>query len=267
MGNDEYRSIKDKITDAYRDGGAPRVAVVAWRRTIDPFVRWRERTYIARRNPFITAKARIANQPVVHAIGDSHSIPLGGVYPFRVTWMGGATAFNLDKEGSTTGSREKLEEALTHVKPDRDVVLLILGEIDSRIHIFNQYEKRGRKQTFDELIEATVERYGAVVLRLKRDGYRVVIHSVPATPYQDNIFEVEHYADDEVRAQIVREFNRQLAEWSAAHGVEYLDMYSVVSDDRGFIRRELTSDGTHLNESALPLYQDWVRRDVLRGRS
>lgn len=260
------RTLKSKAGDALKQGGPLRLVVMAWNKAVHPLLLWRDRTWLSRRNAIITLQCRLRGLPVVHVVGDSHSHVFRGVYPFRVTWLGAATAYNLGKEGSTTGSKEKLDAALKHVRKDRDVVLLVLGEVDSRIHIFNQYVKRGRTQSMEELIDATVERYGAVVCRLRDEGFRVVVHSVPATPYQGNIYEVDNYADDQTRAQIVREFNERLSAWCAANGIEYLDMYSVVSDEQGFILKDLTTDGTHLDQAALPLYQDWVRREVLRGR-
>ena len=89
---------------------------------------------------------------------------------------------------------------------------------------------------------------------------------VPAAPYQDNIYGVVYYADAEMRSRIVREFSARAMEWCAKNGVEYLDMYRVVSDDDGFIRREMTTDGTHLNAAALPIYRRWARR-VSRKRA
>jgi len=260
------RSISQKVREALREGGLRRVIVMAWARALHPLVRWLDRTVAARWNPAIVCAARLRGLPVVHVVGDSHTLVLAGVFPFRVTWMGAATAYNLDKAGSTTGSREKLARALRHVR-SKDVVLLILGEVDSRIHIFDQFVKRGGADTTEELIRRTIDRYGVVILKLKSEGYRVVVHSVPATPYQDNIFEVENYADEETRARIVAEFNLQLSDWCAANTIEYFDMYSLVSDERGFIRRELTTDGTHLDRSALPIYRHWVQCNASPGRT
>lgn len=245
----------------------PRLAQMAWNRFVHPFRLWRDHTWLWRRNFWITVQCRLTRSPVVHVIGDSHTQVFRGVHPFRVTWLGAATAYNLDKSGSTTGSKEKLAAALRHVHRRRDVVLLVLGEVDSRIHIFNQYVKRERMQSMEELIDATIARYGLVVLRLKSAGYRIVIHGVPATPYQDNIYGVANYADEETRAVIVGAFNTRLSAWCATNGIEYLDVYSVVSDERGFILRELTTDGTHLDARALPIYQEWVSREVGQGKT
>ena len=260
-------SIGDKVREARSQGGWLRVVAMAWAKAVHPIALWLQRTAADRWNPFVVLAARVLGRPMVHAVGDSHTLVLAGVFPFRVTWMGAATAYNLGKAGSSTRSSEKLARALTRVRKADDVVLLILGEVDSRIHIFGQYMKHDGAESMEELVRKTVDRYGDVILSLKGQGYRVVVHSVSATPYQDNIYGVEHYADDETRARIVAEFNRQLSAWCLANAVEYLDMYSLVSDERGFIRRDLTTDGTHLDRSALSIYREWVRCNVSPGRA
>lgn len=261
MSEQRAKPIADKLRRAYREGGPVRILSMGARRAIHPLASWRQRTAPSWCNPLIVARCRLAGRRVVHVAGDSHALIFSCKYPFRMTWLGAATAHNLGKADSSTGSKQKLAVALKHVR-EGEPVILVLGEIDTRIHIFNQYEKRDRAHTLDELIGNTIDRYGAAVLELAQAGYRIVLHSVPAAPYQENIYGVDHYADDETRSWIVREYNRQLSRWCAVNGVEYLDMYSVVSDEQGFIRRELTTDGTHLNEAALPLYLEWVRANV-----
>ncbi len=249
----------DKICRAWEQGGLSRVAGMAWARAWHPVVRRWSESWVTRRNGVIALQRRLMRRPVVHAIGDSHTHVLRGISPFVVTWLGSATAFNLGKPGSSTGSSGKLEAALRAVDKSRDVVLLVLGEIDTRIHVYLQYVRRGGACSFEQIIDEIIERYGAVILRLASQGYKVVVQSVPAVPRQGNIYDVEHYADDAKRAVIVRVFNEALSRWCRDHGVDYLDLYSVVSDERGFILDGLTDDGTHLNAAALPLYAGWVR--------
>jgi hypothetical protein len=253
------RSIPEKVRRALNEGGLGLVLARAWRRAVRPLRR------ALGRNAGIVARCRFAGDRVVHVIGDSHTAVCRGVYPFRVTWLGSATAHNLGRPGNTTQSHEKLIEALRHVNKQRDLVLLIVGEVDCRIHVYEQYVNHSYTKSFGEIISATIARYGTLVENLKAQGYRVVLQSVSGAPYQGNIFGVEHYANDETRACIVREFNRQLSAWCSDSEVEYFDTYSVASDERGFIRRGLTADGTHLDASALPIYTEWVDRVVLRG--
>jgi len=150
MSEDAKRSFGQKVREARREGGWSRVAVMAWSKAVHPLVLWLQRTAPERWNPIVVAAARISRHPVVHVIGDSHTLMLAGAYPFRVTWMGAATAYNLGKEGSSTRSLEKLTKALAHVRRDNDVVLLVLGEVDSRIHVFNQFKKLSGAETIEQ---------------------------------------------------------------------------------------------------------------------
>ncbi len=264
MSETSDRSVLDKARAALADGGPVRLARMAWDRACHPVLLWRDRTWLARRNAAITLARRAKGLPVVHVIGDSHTHVFRGVSPYVVTWLGAATAFNLGKAGSTTQSHEKLEQALEAVRADRDLVVLVLGEIDARIHVYNQHMKSGGTTSMESVMDATIQRYGAVVLDLAGRGYRVAVHSVPSAAHQENIYEFPFYADDETRSWIVREFNGRLSQWCTANGIEYLDLYSVVSDEHGFIRGDLTQDGTHLDERALPLYHEMIEHRMLQ---
>lgn len=255
----ETRNAWKKIASAYAEGGFRLVVSRAFRLTIGQ--RWDD-GWPKRANFAVWLRRRISNRPIVHAIGDSHSQVLTGVTPFLVTWLGPATAYNIGNPASTTDSYGGLRRALRRVAKRRDVILLILGEIDSRIHIYNQYMKLNGQVPISTLIERTVARYGRLVLQLRGEGYRVVVQSVPATPYQDNIFDYPYYADDSTRAAIVNEFNQALSAWCVANGVEYFDVYHLASDEQGFILKALTEDGTHLSVKALPIYQEWIERNV-----
>lgn len=216
-------------------------------------------TWLARRNFAITFSRRLRLRPVVHAIGDSHTEALQGVSPFVATWLGGATAYNLGNDSSSTGSKEKLEKALNAVRRRSDVVLIIVGEIDCRIHIYDQFMRRGGAEPVEALIDETIKRYGTVLRSVKARGYRVIVHSVPAAAHEENIYNAAFYADEPTRAEIVRTYNERLSGWCLKNGFEYLDMYRLVRDDSGFIREDLTEDRIHLGPAALPLYDEWAR--------
>jgi len=248
----ETRTPWERFVSAMRRGGPVLVVRLAYELV-------RSKTWLRRRHIAITVKRRLARIPVVHAIGDSHTEVLQGVSPFVTTWLGGATAFNLGTDGSTTGSKEKLEAALKAVRKRRDVVLLVVGEIDCRIHVYNQYMKGEGAVPMESIIDATIERYGAVARSLKSRGFRVVLHGAPAAAREDNIYCKPFYADEATRAWIVREFNCRLGAWCDQNDVEFLDVYPRVADSSGFIRPELTEDGVHLGPAALPIYQEWVR--------
>jgi len=252
------RSIVAKARDAYSRGGARRLLRMGAARLVHPFRIWLSQTRLGRQNAPILMRAWLTGTPVVHVVGDSHTDVLRGHAPFVVTWLGPATAHNLGNRASATSSGKKLATALRRVRKNRDVVLLVLGEIDSRIHIYDRHMKSGGEVPMERLIDETIERFGQVAVGLSREGYHVVVQSVPATPYQENIYDYPFYGSDATRAWIVARYNARLAAWCADRGVPYLDIYAVAADERGFIRKELTDDGTHLNAGAMQYYDRWV---------
>lgn len=218
----------------------------------------RGRVWLARRNCIITMGRRLSRRPVVHVVGDSHVFLFEGVSPFVATWLGGATAYNLGRAGSTTRSGDKLEKALKAVDRSKDVLLVVVGEIDCRIHIYDQYMRRNRVQSIESLIDDTIDTYGSVLQRIRSRGYRVVVHSVSAAAREDNRYHARFYADEATRSRIVQLFNQRLERWCAANDLEYFDVYRLVRDDDGFLKEALTDDGIHLSKTALPVYQEWA---------
>lgn len=53
---------------------------------------------------------------------------------------------------------------------------------------------------------------------------------------------------DRIPNEQIRSFNRQLAAIAKTEGAYYLDLNPLFSNDQGFLRQELTTDGLHLND-------------------
>lgn len=80
---------------------------------------------------------KFKGEPIIHVIGDSHSL-LFQHDLFIIHHIGPATAFKLSSNISTTDSKKKSWHILQSLsKNNRNIVLLVFGEIDCRIHIYN----------------------------------------------------------------------------------------------------------------------------------
>lgn len=53
---------------------------------------------------------------------------------------------------------------------------------------------------------------------------------------------------DRIPNEQIRSFNRQLAAIAKTEGAYYLDLNPLFSNDQGFLRQDLTTDGLHLND-------------------
>lgn len=202
-------------------------------------------------------RARFARKPAVHVIGDSHTGIFFKRKPFIVHWLGPATAHNLKSPSSTTRSHKKVTRILNHLVVQGDMVLLLFGEVDCRIHIYDRYVQSGGKLSLEEVIDKTVFRYGEVLDEADRMGIDFYVSSIPPGGKEGNVFGVPNYPPPDMRCVINRVFNERLSDYCEKHGYSFIDVYSVVVDDEGFIRPEYSyRDGTHLNTKAVRLFEE-----------
>jgi hypothetical protein len=203
-------------------------------------------------NSVLMAWARITNSCVIHVIGDSHVKPFIYRFPFKVEHISQATAYNLVKDGSFTRSKEYLNMFLERIDKKRDVVFLVFGEIDARVHIYLKYGESGRTISLEKLIDDTVERYGQAIMQIKKQGFTVCVHGIPPAASKEFITALPFSGKPRERSEISRKFNSRLREFSEASGVAYVDIQSIASDENGFIKKYYLADEVHCNSRIVP---------------
>ncbi|MBN1162302.1 hypothetical protein JXA34_00985 [Patescibacteria group bacterium] len=202
-------------------------------------------------NCFWYTYGKVFNKTVVHVIGDSHVRVFKGQKRFIIHHLGPATAYNLSSKHSTTDSNEKFWNVVdTLVEKKKDKILLVFGEIDSRIHIYKAYKKKG--SSIDDVIYATISRYDEVLSQLNERGYTFYVHGIPPGSKQENIYNVSHYPTPEMRAKINKRFHEVLEEHCKKRGYKYIDVYMPYVNEEGFIKREYELDEVHLNNRIIP---------------
>jgi len=205
------------------------------------------------------AWASLTKKPLVHFIGDSHITSFNFQPRFIAHNIGQATAHNLCKQKSSSGSSKILSLVLSRIDKKRDFLCLVFGEIDCRIHFFYQHEKTGKPLA--QLIGETIENYGSVILRLKNDGYRICVCSSPPAARQENIYCYPHYGSPAQRSKITKEFNEKLKGFCEKNSIPLIDIYSHAADENGFIPPSLARDEVHLN----PKICQFARGEISRA--
>ncbi len=206
--------------------------------------------------------ARLYSKPLIHVIGDSHVFSFKKFDFFIIHHIGPATAYNLHSQSSTTKSNAKLCRILKKINKTRDFVVLVFGEIDSRIHIYNQYMKQGMVVSIPQLIDKTIQNYGLVIESIEKEGFNFFICGIPPASRQENIYHYPYYADEETRILISRKFNEKLKDFCARKNYQYLDLQSRFADKSGLISNTFDLDTIHLNEKAGAIIAEEIRIKV-----
>lgn len=198
---------------------------------------------------------------MLYVIGDSHQHAFEGNPLFTLRGIGGATAYNLKNEHSTSNSNKKLFEIVNSIDKQKDTIILVVGETDCRIHIYYQYKKQQEKIGLLKLVLYTVLSYGEVMKQLKRMGVKFVICGIPPAGWEPNLNHYPYYATPELHAHIYYEFNALLKTYCLSYGYPYLDIYSKTVGPDGHIKPEYAEDQVHLNLKAQPLLIEMLKEE------
>jgi lysophospholipase L1-like esterase len=209
-------------------------------------------------NAILRTWAGLTNSCIIHTIGDSHVKPFIYRFPFHLHHISQATAYNLVKDGSFTRSKEYLNLFLSRIDKKRDVVFLVFGEIDARVHIYMKYGQSGKQLALDKLIDDTVARYGDAIMQVKSDGFAVCVHGIPPAARKEFITALPFSGKPRERSEISRKFNVRLREFCRSNGVPYVDIQSIAADENGFIKKYYLADEVHCNNRIVPFSRETI---------
>lgn len=207
-------------------------------------------------------KCRIENTPLVYIVGDSHVLPYRGQKSFLIYHFGPATAYRLPSADSSTQSHRQLLSVLKKMNRKCDILVLVFGELDCRIHIYNQHMKSGGVAPISNLIEGVVRKYATVLSELRDMQFRFIVHGITPAALEENIYNYPFYGCPNTRARISKEFNDKLRELCTESGYLFFDIYSHLADSNGMIRRDFSTDGVHVDPRNALLLGEWIREEL-----
>lgn len=215
---------------------------------------------------------------MIHCIGDSHASPFSGlgtkedtymipIYPqlginndpmFKAYRLGPATAYNLDNK------LDIIKDILSKfVNKERDEVMLVFGEIDMRIHVYNQVIERAFISK-EKIIQEIADRYFNAVLKIKNEGYNVIVLAPSAqsfaTPESDYIKDGFKYpmefpivGTNKERNEYTKIFTEMLIQKGIENNIKVISILDEMLDENGETKPDLFMDYLHLSSIALPL--------------
>ena len=211
-----------------------------------------ERLWPALYPSYLKLRTQLENKRIIHVIGDSHVGAFYLQYPYITHHIGAATAHNLINKSSSVNSREKIEEIVKEINNKRDLVLMVFGEIDCRIHIYKKYREEKLTIPLIKLVRNTVSRYGEMILSIRNRGVKICVLSVAPTSREENKYCYKYYADFNERTKITRIFNKELEEFCKNNKINFIDVHKKTVDSDGGISQEYALDEVHLNSLIVP---------------
>jgi hypothetical protein len=197
--------------------------------------------------------SRFFGKPLIWAIGDSHVRAFRKNIHFLTNNIGPATAFNLKNEKSTTDSNKKLFRIIKKLDKKKDIAMLSFGEVDCRVHIYNEFMKNNKKITISALIDKTISNYGEVLKKINQLGLNFCVYSIPPAGTEGNILKIPYYALREVRGKITKELNEKLEIFCQKNDIKFINVFPKVSDEKGLVLKEFVADEVHLNDKVVSL--------------
>ena len=216
---------------------------------------------------------------MIYCIGNSHVGIFSGTdllapvwpkrLPDRLPWfktinINAPTAYHAEKHIATV--KRVLNEVGSFDKAN-DIVLLVFGEVDMRMHVYQQVTKQ--KKSMDDIVNEIANRYLKAVFILLNEKFNIALYGCIASwIWSDDGENRTMYGTTKQRNQATRLFNTRLMDFCKEHCLPYLSVFDemLLANDETDIRYMDTNfmgegNGLHATTKILPLLL-WKCRDI-----
>ncbi len=192
---------------------------------------------------FLCISSCVQALPLIHVIGDSHSMELSQVPGTLIHWLGPITMHRVGRDGLGCVNLQTLGVQ------EGEVAIFAFGEIDVRCHIGKQRDEYRRN--LNEIIETLATNYIQTILanRALYQKLLCVIYSItpPREGYRCPYF--PYYGTIQDRVAITRKLNARLASLCSLVGIEFLDVYKDYATSKGTLKPEDCDANVHIEPS------------------
>ena len=112
-------------------------------------------------------------------------------------------------------------------------------------------------------LEAIEDNLTSMFELARQNGIRVVIASVlPVNDYGKNMEGRPVIRTAQRPPEKIKALNEWIKQYAAQNGLIYLDYFSAMVDDKGFLKAELADDGLHPNDKGYAIMQPLVEQAI-----
>ena len=95
--------------------------------------------------------------------------------------------------------------------------------------------------------------YREILEKVKQGAPRLKVHVQSLLPTRGNF--AKHNAN-------VNDFNERLQKLAKEFGYDYIDLHSLLADDKGELKQELTTDGLHINADGYKIWKAEIEKKM-----
>lgn len=168
------------------------------------------------------------------------------ISPFIPFHIGPALAFNLNKRGTRTQGREKVDYLLDNWILPNSKILFVLGEIDIRVHVIKQAEIQN--VSVETVVSHVVDNYFECLVELSKKYEINVWGAIPSQSDTSGIdINYPRYGNMQDRNIATKKFNDFLKERCDKEGIGFISVYDYLIDDNMRTRTWYYMDNVHLS--------------------
>lgn len=183
--------------------------------------------------------------------------------PVTALHIGPGLAYNSMKYGTTSRFLEKTEFILDNYIKKNTKILVALGEVDCRAHVFKQVEKQSRD--YHEIIDDIADNYIRYLKMIKNRGYTVgcwgpIASQSEGVPVHPDDRKYPRSGTEIERNKATEYFNKCLERLCADADIRFITLFPQLIDiDYKTISALYSEDGVHLSQKAMPLVLPLLR--------
>lgn len=109
-------------------------------------------------------------------------------------------------------------------------------------------------------VDMMIEQYDKIFEVLKKDNPNAIFYIQSIPP----ITREKEKKADQMSLKKIKEFNSRLLKLSESKKAYYVDVYSAIASDDGYLSKDISTDGVHFDSSVYTTWIEYVRRHTSR---